>query len=64
MSEPLVWARPRRCNASTACVEVATDGERISIRSSSEPGRVLHYTRAEFAAFVDAAKGGEFDHLT
>jgi hypothetical protein len=63
MSEFLPWARPTRCNASTACVEVAVDGDRIAIRSSRVPGVVVRYTREEFATLIEAVKEGEFDHL-
>jgi hypothetical protein len=63
MSESLPWVRPKRCNASSACPEVAVDGRDIAIRSSAEPATVIRYTREEFAVFVEAAKDGEFDDL-
>ena len=36
----------------------------IVVRNSKDPdGPTLHYTPAEFAAWLDGAKNGEFDHL-
>jgi hypothetical protein len=45
------------------CVEVAglADGGR-AVRDSKDPsGPVLQFTAAEWAAFINGAKGGEFD---
>jgi len=47
------------------CVEVAPAGSLIAVRNSRKPNaEMILYTRAEFAAFVAGAKGGEFDDLT
>jgi len=35
----------------------------IAVRNSKDPGTQLFYTHAEMAAFLEAAKRGEFDHL-
>ncbi|GAA1395086.1 DUF397 domain-containing protein [Catellatospora coxensis] len=44
------------------CVEVAFVGEAIALRDSKDPtGPALIYTRAEWDAFVEGAKDGEFD---
>ena len=44
------------------CVEVAFIGDAIAVRDSKNPaGPVLLFTTAEWDAFVDGAKGGEFD---
>jgi hypothetical protein len=64
MSRPeLSWIKAERSVGTGACVELAVDGELIAMRNSREPGRVIHYTRGELAAFLHGAKSGEFDHL-
>jgi hypothetical protein len=50
--------------AANACVELTRAGEFIALRDSKNPGIApLYYTCAEFDAFLDGAKRGEFDHL-
>ena len=61
----LAWRKSRRSNPNGACVEFAPfpDG-RVGVRHSRRPeGTVLVLTPAEFAAFLDAVKVGEFDDL-
>jgi Domain of unknown function (DUF397) len=44
------------------CVEVAFVDDLIGVRSSADPdGPVLIFTEAEWKAFVEGAKDGEFD---
>jgi hypothetical protein len=46
------------------CVEMRRQGDVIEVRDSKHPdGPSLGYTRDEFAAWLDGAKEGEFDHL-
>lgn len=46
------------------CVEVGQMPEGVAVRDSKDPGGpVLRFTSGEFAAFLDGAKAGEFDHL-
>lgn len=46
------------------CVEMRRNGDRIEVRDSKNPqGAVLSFTRAEFDAWLDGARGHEFDHL-
>jgi hypothetical protein len=60
----LKWRKARMSGANGACVEVATTLGRIAVRDSKDPeGPVLIYTRAEWEAFLDGAKNGEFDNL-
>jgi hypothetical protein len=60
----IVWRRPR-CE-SAACVEVADfgDPDHIGIRVPAVGGWAhITATRAEFAAFITAAKAGDYDDL-
>jgi hypothetical protein len=59
---PFVKARASADNADE-CVEVAplSNGGR-AVRDSKNPvGPALHFTAGEWSAFLDGAKGGEFD---
>jgi hypothetical protein len=59
------WRKAARSGNVGACVEVAhLDADTIGVRDSKDPGGpVLRFTRAEFAAFVDGARNGEFDKI-
>ncbi|MFF8476043.1 DUF397 domain-containing protein [Streptomyces sp. NPDC015414] len=62
----VVWIKSSRSNATGNCVEVAAlpDGG-AAVRNSRDPqGPALVYTSQEMAAFLAAAKDGEFDRLT
>jgi hypothetical protein len=59
------WIKASASAGAGQCVEMRrrTDGG-IDLRDSKDPeGTVLHYTPGEFAAWLDGAKKGEFDHL-
>lgn len=47
------------------CVEVAEAGDGYALRDSKQHGHgpILTFTRAEWAAFVEGVKFGEFDPL-
>ncbi len=57
------WQRSNRTpGQSDNCVEVAFVGEAVAVRDSRQPeGPVLLFTQAEWDAFVEGAKDGEFD---
>jgi Domain of unknown function (DUF397) len=58
-----VWRKSSFSGNQGACVEIAelSDGGR-AVRDSKDPnGAKLVFTHAEWAAFLDGAKGGEFD---
>lgn len=60
----LEWRKAQRSVNNGACVELARAGSMIAMRDSKDPvGPVLMYTPAEFHAFLDGAKNGEFDDL-
>jgi hypothetical protein len=64
MPEPgLRWIKSSHSSGLEACVELAATGDRIAVRHSKNPDALLHYDHAEFAAFLQGAKDGEFDHL-
>lgn len=58
----LSWRKASASGIMGGCVEIAQHRE-ILIRDSKDPeGPVLKYTEAEWAAFVDGVKKGEFDN--
>ncbi|UQU64594.1 DUF397 domain-containing protein [Couchioplanes caeruleus] len=57
----LEWRRSSRC-ANGSCVEVAESEGQYFVRDSKAPDLPsLRFTAAEWAAFIDAVKQGEFD---
>ncbi|MFI1989908.1 DUF397 domain-containing protein [Actinoplanes sp. NPDC020271] len=59
-----VWKKGSRSNGNGGnnCVEVAMLDEGIAVRDSkNRTGPALMFTQAEWTAFVDSAKDGEFD---
>jgi len=64
VGETTPWIKARRSQADTSCVEMRCHAGAIEVRDSKDPdGPVLRYVSAEFAAWLDGAKNGEFDHL-
>lgn len=48
-----------------ACVDVVAVDGGVEVSDTKDPGGpVLHFTNAEFLAFLRGAKAGEFDHVT
>jgi hypothetical protein len=54
----LSWRKSSRCDSGT-CIEVALTESGVRLRGSEDPGRALHFSRAEWAEFVAALKRGE-----
>ena len=61
MSEPNrgAYQRSSRCGDS-ACVEVSI-GDRVLVRNSTTPGKVVVFTKDEWRAFIDGVRVGEFE---
>jgi hypothetical protein len=61
--EEISWRVARLCN-SGHCVRIAATGDAILIADSKDPdGPALSYSRAEFQAFANGIKRGDFDDL-
>ena len=60
----LSWIKAQASTYNGAGVEVAAAAGKVAMRDSKDPdGPVLVYTYAEFGAFLDGARNGEFDGL-
>ncbi len=60
----LAWLKAQASTHNGQCVELASAPGKIAMRDSKDPdGPILVYTRAEFKAFLDGARNGEFDGL-
>lgn len=65
MSETTAWVKASASASGGQCVEQRRHRQLIEIRDSKDPeGPILRFTAAEFAAWLDGARRGEFDHLT
>jgi hypothetical protein len=57
-----VWLKSSRSGNNGQCTEVRDRGDAIDVRDSKNPdGPVLTFTPAEWGAFVEGVKAGEFD---
>jgi hypothetical protein len=59
------WFTSSYSNGGGACVEVAfLGGGEVAVRDTKDQGAgpVLRFTAAEWSAFVDGARDGEFTH--
>jgi hypothetical protein len=60
----LAWIKAQASSFNGQCVEMASTAGKVAMRDSKDPnGPILVYTHAEFRAFLDGARNGEFDGL-
>ncbi len=60
----LTWLKAQSSSHNGQCVEIAEAVGKIAIRDSKDPdGPILVYTPAEFEAFLNGARNGEFDRF-
>jgi hypothetical protein len=65
MTDTTPWIKAAASGADSNCVELRRHDGLIEVRDSKDrEGPVLRFTHAEFAAWLDGAGRGEFDHLT
>ena len=65
MTEPTPWIKASASASGGECVEMRRHSDVIEVRDSKDRGGpVLRFTPAEFAAWLDGVRKGEFDHLT
>ena len=58
----LSWLKAKSSSHNGQCMEIASTTDKIALRDSKDPnGPILVYTPAEFKAFLDGARNGEFD---
>ena len=58
------WIKASASSGAGQCVEMRAREGAVDVRDSKHPdGPALKFTAAEFAAWLDGAKKGEFDHL-
>jgi Domain of unknown function (DUF397) len=55
MSTPLQWRKSSRSDPNN-CVELAWPTAAAAVRDSKNPVPTLHFTRAQFADFIDLTK--------
>lgn len=63
--ETTPWIKAARSGGGGSCVQLRRRAGGIEVRDSKagESGPVLRFTAAEFAAWLDGARAGEFDQL-
>lgn len=65
MTDTTPWIKARASDHEGECVELRRHTGGVEVRDSKDrTGPVLRFTPAEFAAWLDGARNGEFDHLT
>ncbi len=64
-TDPTQWIKASASNGGSNCVEMRQHVGAVEVRDTKQNGAgpTLRFTPAEFAAWLDGAKNGEFDHL-
>jgi hypothetical protein len=62
---PSAWIKATASNGGQNCVEMRRHEGAVEVRDTKQRGEgpTLHLTPEAFAAWVEAAKRGELDHL-
>jgi hypothetical protein len=64
MTDPTRWTKATASAQDGSCVEQRRHDGLVEVRDTKDPaGPVLRLHRAEYAAWLDGARRGEFDHL-
>lgn len=65
-SDTTPWIKASASHNGGQCVEMRLHDGMIEVRDSKQAGNgpILRFTAGEWAAWLDAAKNGEFDHLS
>lgn len=66
MSTQTPWIKAQASGALSQCVEMRRNGQSVEVRDTKARGAgpTLSFSPGNFSAWVDAAKGGEFDGLS
>lgn len=64
-NDPTQWIKASASGANGDCVEMREHAGQVQVRDTKDTGTgpMLGFTKAEFSAWLDGAKKGEFDHL-
>ena len=65
MSDRTEWVKASRSGQTQECVEQRRNSGAVEVRDTKDRGTgpTLRFTEAEYAAWLDGAKRGKFDHL-
>jgi hypothetical protein len=64
VSETTPWIKASASASGGECAEMRHHAGLVEVRDTKDrEGPVLRFTTAEFAAWLDGAREGEFDHL-
>ena len=58
------WQKSSYSGSNSDCVEVRAADRLVELHESDEGDVIVRTTPLQFADFLQAAKAGEFDHLT
>ncbi|MBV2152742.1 DUF397 domain-containing protein [Kitasatospora sp. SUK 42] len=58
------WQKSSYSAANSECVEVRVVDGAVELRESDDGDVIVRTTPVKFAAFLQGARAGEFDHLT
>jgi len=64
-SDPALWVKASRSGGNGQCVEMRRHDDAVEVRDTKAHGNgpTLRVTSGQFAAWIEGAKNGEFDHF-